>query len=75
MSPIKQGKADDKEYNRLKSINFKLIKENEKLNTIVKDLDFKIYQLYKVNEGLNETILVQLFKNLNEEMKRKYGEV
>ena len=75
MSPIKQGKADDKEYNRLKNINFKLIKENEKLNTIVKDLDFKIYQLYKVNEGLNETILVQLFKNLNEEMKRKYGEV
>lgn len=66
---------EDKEYNRLKNINVKLIKENEKLNMIVKDLDFKIYQLYKVNESLNEIILVQLFKGINQNLRQKYGDL
>ena len=72
MSPIREGPIDEKEFQKLKHLNSKLFKDNEKMNAILKDQNVKIYQFYKVNKGLNETIVGNELERLNHHFSKKW---
>lgn len=72
-SPTKSSRGEDKEVGRLKSANLKLLKDNERLSLIVKDMDAKLYQFYKVNKGLNDEIMGKELEALNLKIMQKYA--
>lgn len=54
-SPDKEG--EDREIAKLRQMNMKIFKENDHLNSIVKNLNSKVYQFYRVIRGLNDVII------------------
>ena len=55
-------------------MNMKLFKDNEKMNSMIKDQNNKIYQFYKVNKGLNEVIVSQDAQRLNYHLSQRWKE-
>jgi hypothetical protein len=74
-SPTKSSRGgEDKEVGRLKSANVKLLKDNERLSLIIKDMDAKLYQFYKVNKGLNDEIIGKELEAVNLKIMQKYAD-
>ena len=44
------------------------------MNTMIKEQNNKIYQFYKVNKGLNETIVSNEVERLNYHLSRRWRE-
>ena len=55
-------------------MNLRLFKDNEKMNSMIKDQNNKIYQFYKVNKSLNEVIVGNDIERLNYHLSRKWKE-
>ena len=73
LSPLRDGTVDEKEFHKLKHMNHKLFKDNEKMNAMIKDQNNKIYQFYKTNKGLNEVIISNEVERLNYHLSRRWA--
>lgn len=72
VSPLKEGFVDEREFNKVRLLNSKLFKDNEKMSLKGKELSSKIYQFYKINKGLNEVIIIQDLQRLNDRFSRDF---
>ena len=70
-SPGKEG-GEERQFLKLKQVNSKLFKENDRLSGVVKDLNGKVFQFYKVIKGLNEVIVGSELEQINDYYEAKF---
>jgi hypothetical protein len=64
-SPLKEVASEETLTQKLKQINHRLFKDNEKMIRTINELNSRVHKFCKLNHSLNELIMGQGLEKLN----------